>query len=76
MLTSLWNKIDGSKTYILAGLGIVVALIGHFWGPLNVAGATIPKESWNDVWAAVQASGIVAAIRHAISKAIPPPAQP
>lgn len=67
-INKVFAAIDGSKTYILAGLGVVVALLGHFWGPINVAGATIPKESWNDVWSALQASGIVAALRHGIQK--------
>jgi len=70
-ITKVFDAINGYKTYILAGLGIVIALVGHFWGPLNIAGGTIPKESWNDVWSAVQASGIIAALRHGIAKNAP-----
>jgi len=68
VVTKLWNAVNGSKTYILAVLGILVALCGHFWGPLSLAGSQIPKESWDDVWKAVYASGIISAIRHGISK--------
>lgn len=67
-IDELVSKIDGSKTYILAGVGIVVALVGHFWGPVTVAGTTIPAESWGDVWKVVYASGIISAMRHGIEK--------
>lgn len=70
-LNKAFNAIDGSKTYIIAGLGVVIVLAGHFWGPFSLAGGTVPKESWNDVWQALQASGIVASIRHGISKVTP-----
>jgi hypothetical protein len=68
MLGKLFGAIDGYKTYLIAGISIVVVLAGHFWGPFPLAGGIVPKESWNDVWAAVQASGIIAALRHGISK--------
>lgn len=73
-ITKLFDAIDGYKTYSLAGLGVVIALVGHFWGPVTLPGpfGTIPKESWNDVWSAVNASGLIAFLRHAISKATPP----
>ena len=72
-LDKIVSAIDGYKTYVLAGVGIVVALVGHFWGPVTIAGAQIPQESWSDVWKVVYASGIISALRHGVSKAGTPP---
>ncbi len=68
MLNKVFAAIDGKKTYIVSILGIIVALVGHFWGPLTFGGVQIPQESWNDVWKAVQLSGLASTLRHAISK--------
>lgn len=62
MLTKLWGGLEGSKTYALAVLGILVALIGHFWGPVDIAGQTIPKMDWSQVWQVVWASGLFSAL--------------
>jgi hypothetical protein len=70
-IAKLFNAIDGYKTYILAALNVAAALAGHFWGPIQIAGGTIPKESWNDVWAVVNATGFVTLLRHGISKSGP-----
>lgn len=71
-LEKLFNAIDGKKTYILATIGISVSLAGHFWGPFNLAGGTVPKESWSEVWKTVYASGLIAFLRNGVSKAVPP----
>ena len=51
--------LSGWKTYITAALGIIVAVIGHYWGPLNIAGIDIPfmtgEAMWQVIWAAVTA---------------------
>lgn len=67
-LTKFFDFINGKKTYILAGFGIVVALVGHFFGPVTVAGTTIPAETWADVWKVVYASGLVGFLRHGVQK--------
>lgn len=69
MLTKVWASIDGFKTYILAGLGVLVALAGHFWGPFPMAGQTIPQFSWSEVWNVVWGSSLAATLRAGISKA-------
>lgn len=62
MLTKLWNALDGWKTHILAGVGILIALIGHFWGPFPIAGLTIPQFSWDEVWKVVWNGGLFSAL--------------
>jgi len=68
MLPKLLASVDGYKTYIVAVLGIVIALVGHFWGPITISGVQIPKTNWTDVWTAIQLSGLGATLRHAIAK--------
>lgn len=67
-IAKVFDFIDGYKTYILAGFGILIALVGHFWGPVTVSGTTIPAQSWADVWKVVYASGIITFLRHGIQK--------
>ena len=68
MLTKLWTALDGSKTYLLALGGIVVALIGHFWGPVTVGPVQIPHLDWSGVWPIVYNSGLFAALRHGVGQ--------
>jgi len=67
MLGNIFNAIQGKKTYILAGLGAIVAVVGHFWGPLNIAGTTIPQVATPDMWKAIWAVGSLASLRHGVS---------
>lgn len=62
MLTKLWTALDGYKTYTLAALGILIALTGHFWGPYNLAGQTIPQFTWPQVWDTIWTSGLFSAL--------------
>lgn len=58
VLTKLWSAMDGYKTHTLAVASILVALIGHFWGPVTLAnGIQIPHYDWNAVFGAMQISG-------------------
>lgn len=66
MLNKLATALAGSKTYILAALGIIVAVVGHFWGPINIGNLTIPQMSWNEVWQIVWGGGLFAALRHGV----------
>lgn len=66
MLTKVFEALKGSKTYVLAVLGILVAVAGHFWGPINIGTLTIPQMSWNEVWAIVWNGGLFAALRHGV----------
>lgn len=69
MLTKLMDAVSGYKTYLLAGLGIAVALAGHFWGPFQLGALAVPAFTWNEVWTVVWNSGLFAALRGGISKA-------
>lgn len=68
MLTKLFDAVSGYKTYILAGLGVTLALAGHFFGPFQVAGQTIPQFSWGDVWNTVWNGGLFSALRAGVAK--------
>ena len=67
MLSDLANALQGRKTYVLSGLGIVIALLGHFFGPTSLVGIQIPAFSWNEVWQAVYTSGLFAALRAGVN---------
>lgn len=67
MLTNIFNAMQGRKTYILAGLGALVSVVGHYWGPLSIAGQTIPQVSTDDMWKAIWAVASLASLRHGIS---------
>lgn len=72
MFTKIWQALDGYKTYTLAGLGILVALCGHFWGPIALPGGTaVPQMSWNEVWSIAWNSGLFAALRHGMEPSHP-----
>jgi hypothetical protein len=63
--------LSGWKTYITLGLGIIIAIVGHFWGPLSLGGVEIPYVTseglWQVVWAAL--TGIF--LRQGVSKSGP-----
>ena len=62
MLTKLWDALNGWKTHILAGLGIFIALAGHFWGPFNLGSLTVPQFQWGDVWQIIWNGGLFSAL--------------
>lgn len=68
MLTNIWNKVNGYKTYILAASGVLIALIGHFAGPSDLGPITIPYLSWTQVWDVVWNGGLFAALRNGVAK--------
>jgi hypothetical protein len=57
IMGKILSKLSGYKTYIALGLGIVVAVVGRFWGPLVVGPIEIPAvetgEMWNIIWQAL-----------------------
>lgn len=53
VLENLMSKVSGKKTYITLGLGIVVAVVGHFWGPIDVGPIDIPAISSADMWKSI-----------------------
>ena len=60
MLDSIKTKLEGKKTYITAGIGILVALVGVLWGPIEIGGLTIPEYSVNEFFSILWASGLFA----------------
>lgn len=62
MLTKLWSALEGYKTYVIAGISVAVALVGHFWGPINIGNQQIPVYSWPDVWNVLKISGLFSAL--------------
>lgn len=61
------SKLNGNKTYILAVLGIVVAVAGHFWGPFQIGDLQVPQFTWNQIVSIAWGSGLFAALRHGVS---------
>lgn len=71
MLQNLMSKVDGQKTYLTIGLGVLVAVVGHFWGPLHVGPVDVPQVSSGDMWKLIWEGVSVAFLRHGVSKAQP-----
>jgi hypothetical protein len=59
MLTKIMAILQGKKTYITALIGAILLVVGHFWGPISIAGISIPQvgtgEMWQGIWAALMA---------------------
>lgn len=70
MLTNLWTKVDGYKSYALGLLAVFVGLVGHFWGPISVGPIQIPAMTWADTWHLAWEGGLVVSGRSAIDKLI------
>ncbi len=68
MLTGLWAKIDGYKSYILGVATILIALIGHFWGPITAGPIDVPTMSWSDTWALIWKGALIISGKSAIEK--------
>lgn len=69
MLNKLWVALDGHKTYLLAVVGVLIAVAGHFFGPFTVGSLQVPQFSWGEVWAIVWNGGLFSALRHGAEKA-------
>ncbi len=74
IMGKLLEKVSGYKTYIALSLGVVVAVVGRFWGPLHVGPIDIPAietaEMWKIIWEAV--AGMF--LRAGVKKSGPTPA--
>lgn len=55
--------LEGKKTYGVSILGIIVGLIGHFYGPLHVGPLEIPQFTSNEIFTAVWGGGLFSALR-------------
>lgn len=61
------DALQGKKTYILALLGVLVAIAGHFWGPLDIGAVHIPQFSWDQIWNIIWNAGLFGTVRHGIA---------
>jgi hypothetical protein len=73
IMGKIMSLLDGWKTYITAALGIIMVVVGHFWGPLSLGGIEIPYVEagamWQVIWAAL--TGIF--LRQGVAKSGPKP---
>jgi len=67
MLDNLKAKVEGKKTYITAAAGILVAFVGFLFGPIDLAGVSIPAISSNELWKLVWEAALVVFIRNGVS---------
>lgn len=67
MLNKVMGKLNGYKTYITLTLGIAVAVIGRFWGPIQVGPISIPAvengQMWEIVWQALSGMFLRAGVK-------------
>lgn len=74
MFDKLREGVAGYKTYVVAGLAILLPLIGFLFGPLDIhvgAGTiVIPHVDFPTLWTAIQVSGLATTLRAAISRVL------
>ena len=66
MLDKLTSKLSGYRTYITATVGILIALVGVVFGPIDLAGVSIPKITFNDFFKVVWEAALVVFLRKGI----------
>ena len=62
------KKIEGKKTYITLSLGMIVAIIGRFWGPLHLGPIDVPQISSSDMWKLIWEGFVFGFLRNGVSK--------
>ena len=62
------QKIEGKKTYITLSLGMIVAIIGRFWGPLHLGPIDVPQISSSDMWKLIWEGFVFGFLRNGVSK--------
>ena len=67
MLGGIMEKLSGYKTYITALLGIIVVIIGHFFGPINAGPVQIPLIESGDMWKGIWDALMIIFLRKGIS---------
>ena len=68
MFKKLWANLSGYKTYILAAVGVAIALVGHFFGPAQIATIKIPSIDLPSVWNISWVASLFAALRNGMEK--------
>lgn len=68
MLENIASKVSGYKTYIVAGAGIIVALVAHFFGPFTIGTIDVPQLSWSEVWGIIWNGGMFSFLRMGVKK--------
>lgn len=73
MLQNLFSSLQGKKTHILAIVGALTAIVGHFWGPVVIHGnQVIPAIDSKTMWDIIWNGGLFSALRMGVSAATPP----
>lgn len=67
MLNKLFAALAGYKTHSLVVVGILVALLGHFYGPLDIGTLKIPQFSWEEVFKIIWNGGLFSALRSGVN---------
>jgi hypothetical protein len=63
----IWASLQGKKTYLLAGITLFIAFLGHVFGPMTInGGVVIPKYSWFNLYQIATNCGLFACLRHGI----------
>lgn len=69
IMGNILAKVDGFKTYIAGTLGILVAVTGHFWGPIHVGPIDVPAIEtavmWRTIWEALTLMFLRAGVKKA-----------
>lgn len=68
MLNGLMSKLDGYKTYITGTAGILVAIVGCYFGPVDMGPVHIPKIDSSVMWPLVWNGLMALFIRNGVSK--------
>ena len=72
MFTALRTSVAGYKTYAVAGLAVLLPIVGFLWGPIDVpVGVTIvhiPQFDFVTVFHAIQVSALATTLRAAIAR--------
>jgi hypothetical protein len=67
MLDNVMSKVNGYKTYVAGGLGIVVAVVGCYLGPIDLGFTQIPHIESADMWKYVWSALMALFMRHGIA---------
>lgn len=69
MFDSLKTKLDGKKTYITVGLGLLVAAVGVLFGPVDLPlGLHVPAVTTNEFVKLLWEGLIAGCIRNGVAK--------
>lgn len=68
MLEKWKLQLDGYKTYVVQALAIAIGVVSFVWGPVDVAGVTLPKIEFKELLEILQIGGGLTFLRSALKK--------